>query len=136
MRKKLLNSAEVKLFKLDYAAILKALKVYAKRALEKNAKAVILIGSLAKGNYTAFSDADVVIISDNVPENPLDRIKIFLDPTLPIDVQPRVYTTQEILKMARQKRRIIEEIVRHGKILAGDEKILKEIEMMFRTHSK
>ena len=134
MRKKLLNSAEVKLFKLDYAAILKALKAYAKRALEKNAKAVILIGSLAKGNYTAFSDADVVIISDNVPENPLDRIKIFLDPTLPIDVQPRVYTTQEILKMARQKRRIIEEIVRHGKILAGDEKILKEIEMMFRTH--
>jgi len=132
----LLNSAEVKLFKLDYAAILKALKAYAKRALEKNAKAVILIGSLAKGNYTAFSDADVVIISDNVPENPLDRIKIFLDLTLPIDVQPRVYTTQEIFKMARQKRRIIEEIVRHGKILAGDEKILKEIEMMFRTHSK
>ena len=136
MRKKLLNSAEVKLFKLDYAAILKALKAYAKRALEKNVKAVILIGSLAKGNYTAFSDADVVIISDSVPEDLLDRIKIFLDPTLPIDVQPRVYTTQEILKMARQKRRIIEEIVKHGKLLAGDEKILKEIEMMFRKHSK
>ena len=60
-------------------AILKALKAYAKRALEKNVKAVILIGSLAKGNYTAFSDADVVIISDSVPEDLLGRIKIFFE---------------------------------------------------------
>jgi len=113
---------------MNYKEILEALKKYAEKMLEKGAKVIILIGSLAKGNYTAFSDADVIIISDNVPENLLDRIKMFIDPTLPIDIQPRVYTTKEILKMAHQKRKIIEEILNHGKILAGDEKILKEIE--------
>ncbi|MHA1590513.1 MAG: nucleotidyltransferase domain-containing protein [Candidatus Njordarchaeales archaeon] len=128
MQKKSLNSAKVKLFKMNYKEILEALKKYGEKMLEKGAKVIILIGSLAKGNYTAFSDADVIIISDNVPENLLDRIKMFIDPTLPIDIQPRVYTTKEILKMAHQKRKIIEEILNHGKILAGDEKILKEIE--------
>ncbi|MHA1617459.1 MAG: nucleotidyltransferase domain-containing protein [Candidatus Njordarchaeales archaeon] len=131
MQKKSSISAEIKLFKLNYSEILEALKIYAKKALEKNAKLVVLIGSLARGDYTAFSDADVVIVLDNAPENPLDRIKLFLDPTLPIDIQPRVYTMQEIFKMAQQKRRIVEEIVKHGKLLAGDERILKKIEAIF-----
>jgi predicted nucleotidyltransferase len=64
--------------------------------LEKRAVAVILIGSLNRGDYTAFSDADIVIVVRNdYPEKFLDRVTDFTDPTLPIDVEPRVYTENE-----------------------------------------
>jgi len=119
-----LNTAKVKFFKLDYNEVMKRLKQYAEKAIEKGAKSVILIGSLARGDYTAFSDADVVIISDNVPKNPIERLKDFIDPTLPIDVEPRVYTTEEFIKMAGERKRIIMEVVSYGKVLAGDKKII------------
>lgn len=53
------SSVDVKVFKLNYEYIIKKLRDYAEKALEKDAIAVILIGSLAKGDYTAFSDADI-----------------------------------------------------------------------------
>jgi len=107
--------------------VLKRLKEYAGKALAKGAKTVILIGSLARGDYTAFSDADILIISDNAPSNPLERLRDFIDPTLPVDVEPRVYTTRELIEMAREGRRIIKEILEYGIILAGDKKVIDEI---------
>ena len=127
MQKRSSNTVEVKFFKLDYKEVLKRLKEYAEKALAKGAKTVILIGSLARGDYTAFSDADILIISDNAPSNPLERLRDFIDPTLPVDVEPRVYTTRELIEMAREGRRIIKEILEYGIILAGDKKVIDEI---------
>ena len=64
MLKRSLNSAKIKFFKLDYELVMKKLKEYAERVRGKGVKAVILIGSLARGDYTAFSDADIVITAD------------------------------------------------------------------------
>ena len=127
MQRKLWNTAKVKFFKLNYKKVIKKLKEYSEKAVAKGAKAVILIGSLAKGDYTAFSDADLLIIFDEASKNPIERIKEFIDPNLPIEVEPRVYTTNELLKMAKEKRRIIKEIINYGKLLAGDKKIIKAI---------
>ncbi|MBO3754270.1 MAG: nucleotidyltransferase domain-containing protein [Candidatus Brockarchaeota archaeon] len=88
------------------------------------AKAVILVGSLARGDYTAFSDADIIIISE-VSENPVKRSAGFIDPSLQIDVEPRVFTTEEFLKMAREGRRIVREVMAHGRLLAGEPEIIK-----------
>ena len=130
MQKKSSNTAKIKSFKLNYQETIKKLKEYAEKALQKQAKTVILIGSLARGDYTAYSDADIIIISDNVPKRPIDRITEYIDPTLPIDIQPIVYTTQEILKMAKQKRKIIKEIITHGKILAGNKQIINKLKQL------
>lgn len=136
MRKKSLNSVEVRLFRLDYEKVLKRLKEYADKIISKGAKVVVLIGSLTRGNYTAFSDADVIIVSDNVPENPMERLKDFLDPTLPIDLEPRVYTSKELFKMAREKRKIIGELIKYGKILAGDIKIVEKAKEKFLKQAR
>jgi len=124
MQKKSQNTVGVKFFRLNYEEVMKKLKEYAEKALAKGVKAVILIGSLARGDYTAFSDADILIIFDNTPRNPMNRIKEFIDPTLPIEVEPRVYTTNEFLKMAKEKKRIVKEALKYGKLLAGDKEIL------------
>ena len=126
MRRRSWSSAGVRFFELDYERVIRELREYAEGAVAREARAVILIGSLARGDYTAFSDADVLIISDRVPERPVDRIAEFLDPTLPIDLEPRVYTSEEFLRMAREGRRVVREAVEYGILLAGDEEVLRE----------
>ena len=132
MQKKSSSTADVKLLKLNYSEVMRKLREYAERAVAKGARTVILIGSLARGDYTAYSDADVVIVSDNVPERPIDRLAEFIDPTLPIDLEPRVYTTREIIKMAEEGRRVVKEIISYGKILAGDKRLIDELRTKFR----
>ncbi|MHA1859655.1 MAG: nucleotidyltransferase domain-containing protein [Candidatus Asgardarchaeia archaeon] len=128
MQKRSSNSAGIRYFKMDYEKVMRKIREYAERVFhEKQAKAVILIGSLARGDYTAFSDADVIIVSDDVPENFMDRLKEFMDPTFPIDLDPRVYTSEEFLKMAKDGRKIIGEVIKYGKLLAGDEGIMKKV---------
>lgn len=135
MRRKSLNSVKIRLFKLKYEEVMEKLREYAERAVSKGARAVILIGSLARGDFTAFSDADVIIVSENVPKNPLERLKDFMDPTLPVDLEPRVYTTEELLNMAKEKRRIAKEIAKHGKTLAGDKRIIETVKEFLRENS-
>ncbi len=124
MRRKLLNTVEVKLFKLDYDEVMEKLREYGGKAVAKGAKTVVLIGSLARGDYTAFSDADILIIADNVPERLIDRLKEFIDPTLPIDLDVRVYTSKEFLEMAEKGMRIVKEVARYGIVIAGDPTII------------
>ncbi len=108
------------------------LRDYARRALEKGARAVILIGSLARGDHTAFSDADVVVVADDVPRRCMDRSPRFMDPSLSVDLEPRVYTTGELLAMARRGAGVVGEIVRHGVLLAGDSRLLEEIKAAYK----
>ncbi len=119
------STAEARFFKMDYEKVIGKLVEYAEKAVAGGAKAVILVGSLARGDYTAFSDADIIIISDEVSENPVKRSAGFIDPSLPIDVEPRVFTTEEFLKMAREGRRIVREVMAYGKLLAGEPEIIK-----------
>ena len=133
MQKKSSSTADVKLLKLNYDEVMEKLREYAERAIAKGARTVILIGSLARGDYTAYSDADVVIVSDNVPERPIDRLAEFIDPTLPIDLEPRVYTTREIIKMAEEGRRVVKEIISYGKVLAGDATLIDVLRSKFRS---
>jgi len=59
------------------------LKNYAKDALRKGAKLIIPYGPLARGDYTATSDADILIISDRFKDiRIIDRMLDFLDPSL------------------------------------------------------
>ena len=133
MQRRLSNTADVKFFVLDYNKVMVALKKYAKMAIARGARAVFLIGSLAKGDCTAFSDADIVIITDDVPKRPIDRLVDFMDPLMLIDIDLMVYTTEEVLEMAREKRKIISEIVKYGKLLAGDVTVLDYIRRYFKA---
>jgi len=92
----------------------------------------MFFGSLAKGTYTAYSDADILIVSDELPRNPLDRIVMFLDSSIPIDLEVRAYTTKEILNLARSKSKFMKEIVETAIILAGDKTILQKIKHVIR----
>jgi len=119
------DTVGIKLFRLDYDKVISELKSYARRNVSSGAKAVILIGSLARGDYTAFSDADVVIVVERASKGIVDRVSEYIDPSLSVDIEPRVYTVDELRKMALEKRRIVKKIIEHGKLLAVDESIVE-----------
>ncbi|MEM3944195.1 MAG: hypothetical protein QXJ59_08930 [Thermofilaceae archaeon] len=44
----------------------------------------------------------------------LSGLPDFIDPSLPLDVEPRDYTTEEFLKMAEEGRGVVSEILAYG----------------------
>ena len=65
---------------------------------EPNILAIYLFGSRANGNFSARSDADLLIVLKQDRSRPLDRIphylEFFLKASIPVDVFP--YTEEEI----------------------------------------
>lgn len=83
--------------------ILKDLKERAKEIKEqKNVEEVILFGSMARGDYGLYSDADILLIlEESGKKRYFDRIPEFIDYFLkaPIDVDLFPYTREEIKRM-------------------------------------
>ena len=126
MQRKYSNSA-AKTFEINYPFIFQKLIEYANNSIKKGSLLTILIGSLARGDYTPFSDADVIIITDII------RSEVeFMDPYMPIDIEPRVFTINEIYEMAKGRRKIIEEIIKNSKILAGNYEIFNNLIKLYK----
>jgi predicted nucleotidyltransferase len=122
-----LSSLEARYLKINFDEILSRLRAYADaKAKEQDARAIILTGSLARGSYTGTSDADILVIADKVPGNVLERYALFSDPNLTIDLEPRVYTTDEFIRKVRQGDRFALEALEVGIPLHG-EQFFKEV---------
>jgi predicted nucleotidyltransferase len=116
-----LNSLEVRYLKINFDETLSRLRAYAdSKAKEQGARAIVLTGSLARGSYTGTSDADILVIADKVPANVLERYALFSDPNLPIDLEPRVYTTDEFIRKLGEGDRFALEALEVGIPLYGE----------------
>lgn len=121
------NSADIKVFELDYGEVMRNIKDYAEKVVGNGlAELVILIGSLAKGTYSPFSDIDLVIVVKKSAEKPLDRIPAYIEPSLPLDVEPIVLTVDEFFQTVRARRTFAAEVIDNGMYLAGDRGLLEK----------
>jgi len=90
-------------------------------AEDPRVESVVLFGSLAKGNYTARSDADIcIILKNDDPRRPTDRIPQYLAAFsgAPVPVDVLVYTRAEVERMRREGRRFVQEALDQGITLA------------------
>ena len=82
--------------------------------------AVILFGSLARGDYAPGSDADLLLFLDSDKRRLIDRIpdylREFLDAPVPVEVFP--YTKDEVDRMRASGNHFIERALREGVTLA------------------
>jgi len=130
-----LSSAEVRYLKINFDEILRRLGEYAKSKAETHrARAIVLTGSLAKGSYTGTSDADILVISDDLPSRVLERYALFSEPMMPIDVEPRVYTTEEFISKVRQGDRFALDSLEFGIPLHG-EKFFRDLRNLLKRPS-
>jgi len=117
-----LSSVKARYLKINFDEILLKLRQYAKSKAETHkVKAIVLAGSLAKGTYSGASDADILVIADNLPGDILKRYALFSEPTMPIDVEPIVYTPDEFAKKVRQGDRFAVESLKTGIPLYGEQ---------------
>ena len=115
-----MSSSEVRYLKINFDEILIRLREYAdSKVRSQHVRAIVLTGSLATGSYTGTSDADILVIADDVPTNVLERYALFSDPELPIDLEPRVYTTEEFISKVHRGDRFALETLETGIPLYG-----------------
>lgn len=80
--------------------------------------AAAIAGSVARGDFNVWSDVDVVIVSDALPERVPDR-GLVLAQDAPPRVQPVGYTTAEFERAHRRGDPLVHEAVETGVHLVG-----------------
>ena len=113
MLKKSYDTVKIKFLNRD--KVIRKLKHIAGGIIEENPKVmeVSLFGSLAKGNYTGRSDADILIVLKEDSRRFIDRIPpylaAFLYADVPVDVFP--YTEEELKQLGKEKNSFIKRIL-------------------------
>jgi len=89
---------------------------------EFGAKAIVLFGSRARGDWKPWSDFDLLIIAD-FKEKYLDRVGRVLEALgdIPIEVEPHPYTLEEALAMLKKCNPMIVDALEEGKVLYASE---------------
>lgn len=108
----------------DKDGIIQSLKECAMEAIEKSGdiKEIILFGSIARGDYGLYSDADVlIIVNESKYRRYFDRIPefldYFLDSKVPVDIFP--YTVDEVERMKKSGNALITRALQEGVVLVG-----------------
>ena len=93
---------------------------YAKN-LEKNIGSftAILHGSYARGDFNSGSDIDVLVISDSLPSNALERMDLLYQ-HVQGGIDPKGYTRAEFLKMLRSNNPLAVDAMENGEVLSDD----------------
>lgn len=111
---------------------LEALASFVRRAQDQlHPAALILFGSLAKGDYYQHSDADVCVVFD------MPRVDFFVayDRVARLNpagiVQPVVFGTQQFLEQVARANALALEICHDGIVLAGREAYLHQVALSF-----
>ena len=74
-----------------------------------------LIGSYARGDFNAWSDIDIVIIAENIPESPIKRLDLVKECLSKFpDVEPIIISHAHYEKLKIKRNPIISEIETHG----------------------
>ena len=83
--------------------MLKTAKAYATYIKKKLGKAtIVLYGSVVRGDFGKLSDIDVLVISDKLKRNFLDRFDVLLSQKY-ASVEPKGYTRKEFLSLRKTK---------------------------------
>jgi len=75
-------------------------------------------GSVARGDFNVWSDVDVVVVSDALPGDPLERAAVLASPRSG-GVEPHGYTTAEFEHALRRRDRLACEALSGGVALHG-----------------
>jgi Nucleotidyltransferase domain. len=101
---------------------IEGIKWYCEKVRKRfSSRAIILIGSYARGDFYDDSDIDLIIISDELPEQIMDRIYILIkmnDSSIPIE--PHGFKTDEFMGMIRELNIMALDTIYEGKVVYDD----------------
>lgn len=94
---------------------------------ELDLKLVILFGSLARGDWSESSDIDLLIVSDDLSDDPAENfIRLKRE-----CVEPHGFSTRRFLAELEKPNLLIMDALEYGRRLIVDEKFMKLVEEKF-----
>jgi predicted nucleotidyltransferase len=85
-------------------------------------RAVVVFGSVARGDFSDHSDVDVLVVAEHLPQRPLDRFAVLGE--APDPIQPVAWTPQEWLGEVERGNPVAAEAREHGVWLLGGPGVL------------
>lgn len=117
-----------RVWRLDREAVLARLADWAGRLGEDpNVLSVVLFGSLARGDATAASDADVLIVLRDSPADFGERLVQFKPVGLGVSVEVFPYTLEEARRALNERWGVVGVALEEGKMLLGRKDELAEL---------
>jgi predicted nucleotidyltransferase len=68
-----------------------------------------VVGSVARGDFNVWSDVDVVVVADGLPERTLDRLELLMEGRPPC-VEPIGFTPAELADARRRRNPLVVEL--------------------------
>lgn len=117
----------VRVWRLDRETVLARLEGWSGRLAEDpNVLAVVLFGSLARGDATAASDADVLILLRDSSASFTERLVQYKPVGLGVSVEVFPYTLEEARRASREGWGVVGVALEEGKMLFGRKDELEE----------
>jgi hypothetical protein len=85
-------------------------------------RAVVIFGSVARGDFNVWSDIDVLVVADGLPDRPLDRLAVLGSPEAL--VHPVAWTEVELRRELARSNPIVTEVKHRGIWLRGEPDIV------------
>lgn len=118
----------VRFFRLDRQKVEQSLRAYARQLAEDpRVRAVVLFGSFARGQATAMSDADVLILLSEWPRPFHERLPDFLRPGIGISLDVFPYTLSEASEALRVGDGVVAVAVREGLWLLDKDRLNEQL---------
>lgn len=80
---------------------------------------VVVVGSIARGDFNKWSDLDVLVVADALPDDPLERLAL-LDADAPTGLQPMGWTPEELARRRARRDPIAVEADTLGVVVLGE----------------
>lgn len=68
-----------------------------------------VVGSVARGDFNVWSDVDVVLVADGLPERALERLELLMEGRPP-RVEPIGFTPAELVEARRRRNPLVVEL--------------------------
>lgn len=88
-------------------------------------QAVVVVGSVARGDFNAWSDIDVLVVAERLPDHPVERLRAVGSPAAG-GIEAVVWTPHEWTVQRRRGNPLAAEAATHGVWVVGDLEALED----------
>jgi len=92
---------------------------------------IVLFGSRARGDWLEHSDYDVLVVADELPNDPREAFAALYDPEEPL-VVPIGIRSDKFLERLRRGDVFLLEIIEDGKIICADQGFLEKVVEVYK----
>ena len=113
--------------------VIEALRAYVRDVVAKRCrlKLAILFGSFARGDWRPGSDADLLLVAEDLPPDLGSRWDMFYTIVKGVPVEPHAFTTEEFEELVRWGRMTAADALTEGLVLYADPAYLAKVRSLF-----